>query len=35
MGGYELGAKMIMEGKEQLAAAKVELAEGKALLAEK
>ena len=35
MGGYELGAKMIMEGKEQLAAAKAELAEGKALLAEK
>ena len=35
MGGYELGAKMIMEGKEQLAAAKTELAEGKALLAEK
>ena len=35
MGGYELGAKMIMEGKEQLDAAKVELAEGKALLAEK
>lgn len=35
MGGYELGAKMIIEGKEQLAAAKVELAEGKALLAEK
>ena len=35
MGGYELGAKMIMEGKEQLDAAKAELAEGKALLAEK
>lgn len=35
MGGYELGAKMILEGKEQLAAAKAELAEGKALLAEK
>ena len=35
MGGYELGAKMILEGKEQLAAAKAELEEGKALLAEK
>ena len=35
MGGYELGAKMILEGKEQLAAAKAELADGKALLAEK
>lgn len=35
MGGYELGAKMIMDGKEQLAAAKAELEEGKALLAEK
>ena len=35
MGGYELGAKMIMDGKEQLAAAKAELADGKALLAEK
>ena len=35
MGGYELGAKMILEGKEQLAAATAELEEGKALLAEK
>ena len=35
MGGYEMGAQMILEGKEQLAAAKAELAEGKALLAEK
>lgn len=35
MGGYELGAKMIMDGKVQLAAAKAELEEGKALLAEK
>ena len=35
MGGYELGAKMIMDGKVQFAAAKAELEEGKALLAEK
>ena len=35
MGGYERGAKMSLEGKEQLAAAKAELEEGKALLAEK
>lgn len=35
MGGYALGAEMILDGKEQLAAAKLELEEGKALLAEK
>ena len=35
MGGYELGAAMIMDGKEQLAAAKAELEAGKAQLAEK
>lgn len=35
MGGYELGTEMILDGKEQLAAAKLELEEGKALLAEK
>lgn len=33
MGGYELGAKMILEGKDQLNAAKAELASGKAQLA--
>ena len=35
MGGYELGAQMILDGKEQLNAAKLELEEGKKQLAEK
>ena len=35
MGGYELGAGMIRDGQEQLAAAKAELEEGKDQLAEK
>lgn len=35
MGGYKLGADMIMDGKEQLALAKAELEDGKAQLAEK
>lgn len=35
MGGYILGADMIRDGKEQLALAKAELAEGKKLLEEK